>query len=155
MWILVLWIVLPSSVDRVVSHCFSASGTCAKHVCKQVWSLFRIMFLFYHVQLPITGNDMSDVRPKLQLPVVPCKRDYLSLSDQTSDKLSYRPDSTNIVDQSQVCTPIDSPLQSALFPSTEQSTIPYHSVSDTTGIISKQMSVSVCHYNFALQIAII
>ena len=76
---------------------------------------------------------MSDIGPKLQLPVEHCKRDY---SDQTSDMLSYRPDSTNIVDQSQVCTPVDSSLQSATFPSTEQNTIPYHSVPDTTGITS-------------------
>ena len=94
--------------------------------------------LFFHVQFPITGNDMSDVGPKLKIPAVPCKRDYLSHSDQTSDKLSsnfYGPDPTNIMEQSQVCTPTDSSIQSVMFPSTEKSTVPYHSVPDTIGII--------------------
>ena len=91
-------------------------------------------YLFFHVQLLITGNDMSDVGPKLKILEVPCKRDYLSLSDQTSDKLSsnfYGPDPTNIMEQSQVCTPTDSSLQSVVFPNT----VPYHSVPDIIGII--------------------
>jgi hypothetical protein len=82
---------------------------------------------------------MCEVRSQQQLPIVPSKRDYLVMQslDQTSDKLSSNlgPYPTNIMDQSQVCTRVDSSLQSVMFPNTKQSTIPYHSVTDTTGML--------------------